>query len=249
VTPADYDPYCITAPVDARLPGGGGYQVCGLFDVKPAMFGKIDNMVVDQHQFGDRTNVYNGLEFSMNSRFGRGIVLAGGVGMGRTDVNNCAAADVVPQFCENTLPFSGELQVKISGAYPLPWWGLQLSGVLQNLSGRPQAATYVATNAQIAPSLGRNLAACGAAATCTATATVTILEPNTMFENRYTLLDLRLGKTFRLDRLRIMPRLDVYNSLNSDAVNTLNTRYGATWLRPQEVFGARFIKLGVQVDF
>ena len=159
VTPADYDSYCITAPIDARLPGGGGYPVCGLYDVKPAMFGKVDNLVVDQHQFGDRTNVYNGLEFSVNSRFGRGIVLAGGIGMGRTDLNNCAAPDVTPQFCENTLPFSGELQIKVSGAYPLPWWGLQLSGVLQNLSGRPIAATYVATNAQIAPSLGRNLAA------------------------------------------------------------------------------------------
>ena len=30
VGPADYDTYCITAPSDPRLPGGGGYQVCGL---------------------------------------------------------------------------------------------------------------------------------------------------------------------------------------------------------------------------
>jgi hypothetical protein len=45
------------------------------------------------------------------------------------------------------------------------------------------------------------------------------------------------------------PRLDVYNLLNSDAVNSMITRYGQTWLRPQEVFGARMVKLGVQVDF
>ena len=122
-------------------------------------------------------------------------------------------------------------------------------GALQNLSGRPVASTYVATNAQIAPSLGRNLAACGAAVTCTASAVVTIMEPNTVFEDRYTLLDLRLGKTVRVGRLRMMPRLDVYNLLNSDAVNSMITRYGTTWLRPQEVFGARFFKLGVQVDF
>ena len=30
VTAASYDPYCITAPVDSRLPGGGGNQICGL---------------------------------------------------------------------------------------------------------------------------------------------------------------------------------------------------------------------------
>ncbi len=249
VTPADYDPFCITAPVNPRLPDGGGYQVCGLYDVKLSKFGQVDNLVTDVSPFGERTNVYDGLELSMTSRFGRGGVFSGGVGMGQTVVDNCAAPDFPAQFCRNTVPFSGELQIKLSGSYPLPWWGLQLSGALQNLTGRPVAATYVATNAQIAPSLGRNLAACGAAATCTASAVVTILEPNTVFEDRYTLLDLRLGKTVRIGRLRVMPRLDVYNVMNSDAVNSMVTRYGATWLRPQEVFGARFLKLGVQVDF
>jgi hypothetical protein len=34
-TPADYDPFCITVPSDQRLPGGGGNQICGLYDIKP----------------------------------------------------------------------------------------------------------------------------------------------------------------------------------------------------------------------
>ena len=33
VAPADFSPYCITAPSMPNLPGGGGYQVCGLYDV------------------------------------------------------------------------------------------------------------------------------------------------------------------------------------------------------------------------
>ena len=32
-TAADYDPFCVTAPVDSRLPGGGGNQLCGLYDI------------------------------------------------------------------------------------------------------------------------------------------------------------------------------------------------------------------------
>lgn len=250
VTPADFDPFCIEAPMDSRLPNGGGYPVCGLYDVKPNRFGQVDNLVTDRAAFGERSNVYDGLEFSLRSRFGRGGVLQGGVGMGRTTVDNCASPDFPAQFCRNTLPFRGELQVKFSGSYPLPW-GLQLSGALQNHSGRPVLATFVATNAQIAPSLGRNLAACGTAtiATCTATSTVSIVEPNTRFESRYTLLDIRLGKTFRAGRLRVNPRIDVFNLLNSDAINSTISRFGATWLRPQEIFGARFAKLGVQVDF
>src|SRR5262245_808089 len=34
----DFTPYCVTAPVDARLPNGGGYQICGLYDVVPLKF-------------------------------------------------------------------------------------------------------------------------------------------------------------------------------------------------------------------
>ncbi len=48
VTPADHDPYCITAPNDPRLPGGGGYEACGLYDISPAKFGQVNNL---SHQF------------------------------------------------------------------------------------------------------------------------------------------------------------------------------------------------------
>jgi hypothetical protein len=249
VTPADFDTFCITAPPDSRLPGGGNYAVCGLYDVTPAKYGQVDNLVIDVNDVGGRSQVYDGLEFSVNARFGRGGVLQGGIGLGQTTVDTCATPDVPAQFCRNTLPFTGETQIKISGSYPLPWWGLLVSGALQNLSGRPILASYVATNAEIFPTLGRNLAQCGAAAVCRGTVTVNIIEPNSMFEDRYTLLDARVAKMFRVGALRVMPRLDVYNLLNSDAVNSMITRYGTTWLRPQEVFGARMFKIGAQVDF
>ena len=251
VTPSDFDTYCVTAPRDPRLPGGGGYEVCGLYDVKPAKFAQVDNLITRVSNFGKRTNIYNGIEFSMNARFGRGGALSGGIGLGRTLIDYCAAADIPAQFCRNVVPFKADTQIKFSGAYPLPW-GFQVSGALQNLSGRPIAATTSIPNAQIAPKLGRNLAACGAAVACASSVTVTILEPNTMFEDRYTLLDARLSRTLRFGRVRVQPRIDLYNLFNSDAVNTLRTTYGATnntWLQPLEVFGARMAKVGAQIDF
>ena len=51
VAPADYGTYCITAPPDPRLPGGGGYQVCGLADVSLAKFGLVNNQVTQAVEF------------------------------------------------------------------------------------------------------------------------------------------------------------------------------------------------------
>ena len=97
-------------------------------------------------------------------------MLYGGVSSGRTVTDNCATPDVPDQFCRQTLPLT---EFKLSGVQPLPWWGLQVSATYQNLPGVPQAATYLATNAEIAPSLGRNLSACPAATgPCNATALV-----------------------------------------------------------------------------
>src|SRR5262249_6183485 len=79
VTPQDYDPYCITAPVDSRLPNGGGYKVCDLYDIKPAKFGQINNVVTQPSHFGDWRKVYTGVDTVLTSRFGSGGVVSGGL--------------------------------------------------------------------------------------------------------------------------------------------------------------------------
>ena len=256
----DYNPYCITAPVDSRLPGGGGNQVCGFFDISPSKFGKVDNLVQLAKPYGDRTLVYDGFEFATKAQFGHGGIVSGGIAFGKTVTDNCASpnfagkdnlyggAQVPAQWCKNSPPFSADTQIKFSGAYSLKW-GIQVAGAIQNQSGRPIAATVSLPNTQIAPSLGRNLAACGAAVTCTATATVQLVEPNTLFEDRYTLVDVRLSKVLRMGRLRLTPKIDVYNLFNSAGINSIRNTFGATWRQPLEIFGARFLKLGAQLDF
>ena len=245
VTPADYTKYCITAPADARLSGGGGYQICDLFDVSPARFGRIDNVRVKRPEF---TEVYNGFDALLNARFGRGGLFTGGINSGKTVVNNCAAPDFPAQFCETTNPFANQMNIKFSGAYPLPW-GLQASATFVNLPGIARQASFVATNAQIAPALGRNLAQCGTAAVCNGTATVNLITPSTQREPRQSQVDVRLSKSFQLGHTRVRPRIDVYNLLNASDAQAIVTRYGATWLNVTSVLAARFVKFGVQVDF
>jgi hypothetical protein len=248
VTPSDYTSYCVTAPVDARLPDGGGYQVCGLYDISPAKFGQVNNQVTLASNFGTQSQIYNGIDAGINARFGHGGALSGGISLGRTGFDTCAVPDVPAQFCKTTVGWAAQTQIKFSASYPLPW-GLQASGVFQNLAGIPQAATYVATNSEIAPSLGRNLAACGSASPCNATATVSLMDPNSQLEDRYTMLDVRLSKTIQVSRVRIQPIVDAYNLLNAVSPIGLVTRYGPFWLRPTEVLTGRFVKFGIQVDF
>lgn len=145
--------------------------------------------------------------------------------------------------------------------YQLPWWGVQASANLQFLPGIPVAATYVATNAQVAPSLGRNLAACGDQSPCTATAAnpyyggavitsgIQLIEPNRTFENRLNQVDIRLAKLFTLGRGRIQGMFDIYNLFNASTVLSQNTRFGPSWRLPANILGARLFKFGVQIDF
>lgn len=247
VTPADYDPYCINVPADARLGEFGGKQVCGFYDIKPAKFGQNDLLVTQAQKFGKQTEIYNGLDVTFSAKFAKGGLLQGGFGTGRTVTNNCYVVDSPEQardgFCDVTPPWSAQSQVKLAAIYPLKA-GFQASANLQNMPGFPITSTYVATNAEVAPTLGRNLAA-GA----NATVTVPLIPNNTLFEKRYTQLDLRLTKAFRFGKARLQGMFDVYNVMNTDSVINSITRYGPTWLTPTRILGARIFKFGTQVDW
>ena len=84
VPASGYDSYCITAPKDSRLPGGGGNRICGLYDIKPEFFGRVDNLVTQSSNFGDgQKQVYNGLDLSLSGRFGQGAQFSGGLRLAR----------------------------------------------------------------------------------------------------------------------------------------------------------------------
>jgi hypothetical protein len=243
VRPEDFDEYCITTPSDASLPGGGGERVCGLYDVRPDKFGLTNNLVSQASIFGEQTDLYNGVDASFNFRGANGFLLSGGTSTGRTKTSVCFVVDSpqVLRFCEVTPPF--QTQLKVNGAYTLPY-GVQISATYQNLPGIPITASYVATNSEIRPSLGRDLAAGSSA-----TATIELIAPETEHEDRIIQMDFRLAKIIRMRQTSLKAMFDVYNLFNGNSILAINTRYGPSWLRPTQILDARLIKFGVQLEF
>ena len=95
VTNASYTPYCITLPTAPSitglpLPNGGGQQ-CGYFDlIRPTTPATV---VQSANNFGGVEDVYDGFDFDANARLGKGIILSGGVSIGRERTNSCNLAN------------------------------------------------------------------------------------------------------------------------------------------------------------
>ena len=273
VEPGDFDPYCVTAPLDPRLPDGGGYEVCGLYDVAPGKFGQVRNEIIRADPTGyTMEQVFDGLDVSVNSRVSGDLFFYGGVGLGRSRFNDCgarpdnpaavptlalaaggagtgggwdsseAAGILLPKghHCDVSPPFF-QPAWKLSGAYTLPWYDVQVSGFLQNLPGAPILGLWNAPADAIVPSLGRPLA--GGARS----AEVHLIRPGTLFAERLNQLDVRVTKILRLgggQEVRLM--MDAYNLLNDSAPLIVNETFGPQWQVPENILLARFVKFGAQ---
>ena len=245
VNPADYSPYCVTAPADNRLPNGGGYEICGLYNISPDKFGAVSNLVALSKDYGDDKEIFNGVDVSLNARLPQGIVVQGGTSTGRTMTENCFVVDSPESLrnCKVAPPF--QTQIKMLAVYPLPWGGVQTSVAFQSLPGPMISANRVYTNAEVAPSLGRNLGA-----GVNGTVTVPLIDPGTVYGDRLNQLDFRLSKLFRLPgNRRVQANLDLFNMFNASAVLAQNNNYGGSWLRPTNILQGRLIKFGGQFDF
>jgi hypothetical protein len=245
VAPEDYDPYCIAAPADPRLPGGGGYEICGLYDINPSKFGLGNNLVTHASNYGDQKRVNDFFAVTVNARLRNGLQFGGGLDTGRSLDDHCFVVDSPMELlhCRVVTPFKAQTQFKVHGSYLLPG-DFAVSAVYQDLPGPAVSAGYAATLAQITPSLGRSLA--GGAST----ATVPLIEPQTLFEGRTTRLDLRVSKRVRVwSNLRLQLNLDAYNALNSSSILLTNNTFGAQWRRPNTIIDPRIVQFSGSLIF
>ena len=246
--PSDFDAFCVTAPVDPRLPGGGGQQICDLYYIKPEKLGQLDNLVTSSKFYGDWKQHWNGVDFLVNARPGGGVLLQGGLSTGKTMSDSCDVVTEVDNpstyLCHTETPFLPSF--KMLGSYTLPW-NVQIAATVQNNVPPQITATTTFRNAQILPSLKRNLAA-GA----NSNVSVNIVPPGALYGERMTQLDFRIAKSFRLGERRVMGTFDIYNALNGNNVLAQNNTYGTTgvdWLVPTSIVPARLLKIEVRYTF
>ena len=262
VTPADFTQFSIPAPIDPRLPNGGGYPVGPLYDLNnPALFGVTRNYITYADRYGDAYQKYNGIDINVSARPRNGLMVQGGYSGGYSTSDNCEVRAKVPEigllnpYCHIETSFLP--QYKGLGSYVLPKVdvsvaatftskpGIQVSGFGTPVAGGAFAANYTISNAAVMPILGRPLA--GAAPNIT----VNLVEPHSVLGERVNELDLRVGKIFRFGASRINVGMDIYNLLNAATPLAYNQVFipNGAWMVPTQVMSARFAKFSLQFDF
>lgn len=262
VGPADFSPYCVDVPSDPRLPADiRGQQICGLYDINPAKFGRVNNLVTFAEKYGRQREVYNGVDVTFQAKRGR-FAAGGGWNIGNSvqlgiaaggsvtsSVDRCFVVDSPQELfhCKIAMPYQSRF--KLNGVVELPWQDIQLAVVYQNNPGPHYTTNISYSTGQIERTLGRPLAG-GVRAV-----TVEVATPYSQFGPRITQLDIRGAKVVRLGSgRRVQLNVDLYNALNASHVINFFSTYnladnGAGWRRPTQVFDGRLLKFSLQVDF
>jgi carboxypeptidase family protein len=264
---SDWTPFSINAPVDARLPGGGGHTISGLYDLVQAKVGQVAEYGTNSKNIADQSEYWHGVDVGVVARLRNGLTVQGGTSTGRKVADSCALRSILPEQGQGTRgattsitaaagsptnPYCKELEpfltsIRGLASYTVPRIDVQVSGTWRSDPGEDLAANYTVTNAWIAQGpqpLGRNLS--GGAANVT----VNLIEPFTLYSDRRNNVDLRIAKIFRYGRTRTQVGVDVYNLTNTDVVTGFNETFTATsWLTPTTIQPARYMKLSAQIDF
>jgi hypothetical protein len=265
--PADYDLITFAAPVDPRLPDGGGYPVETLV---PKRIVASDNFVTFSSDYGDQYQYWHGVDVNVNARLRNGLILQGGTSSGRGVRDNCEVVAAVPETlfvaapgntrweqpgsCHVVEPF--QTQFRGLASYVIPKIDVQVSTGIQlkpgtgGLGGNDSAsngaslnANYNLPNAQVLAILGRPLVGGGA------NLPVNLLVPGQQYGDRVNQVDLRAAKIIRLGGTRTLVGFDLYNLFNSNPGLTYNQAFGPNYLRPTSILMPRFIRFNATVDF
>ena len=291
VTNPSYRPVTVFSPID-------GTPITMYDPINATVSRAVQNVITNDTGL---SQVYDAFEFGFNARLGRGARIFGGVGTDRTVANTCSGATTNPNFLvtmngvnhcdESTSGIPWRTGFKLAGTYPLPWWGVVVSGSYQGLPGYILGVSALTAGGAGAPNFsdfsGRSgywpvssstrYTACpgnSASQGCVVGALVApgllnplnvpVAFPDTQLTPRLNQVDLSIAKRITMGGIKLDPKIDIFNLLNSDDYFTVRSGAGVpsaytptatpgvsagTYLLPGSILQGRLLRLAVVLQW
>lgn len=241
LTNADYYKLpCLDRPSNPDLPGGGGGQMCDLYDINlDALTRPPDNYKTFTKNLFDQElpNYVRGFDLTVNGRFTERAFLQGGFTWIKTYQDNKLLTTLdnpQNQYPIQETPYI--MQMKLSGEYTLPW-EIALSGYYRVLDG--PAVGYSYSYPLDFPLSNGSF-----------NKDVLLSQPDQEHYPFTHQVDMRFSKTFRWgDRYMLRPMVDFYNIFNADGIRSIVGTYGPRWNEPQGILQPRQFRITALFQF
>ncbi len=274
----DYTPFSIAAPLDSRLPGGGGQTISGLYNLVPTKVGQVDELAQSYENFGDQIENWQGIDVSVTARLQNGLTVQGGTSTGRRLADGCAVRDKLPELGSNDTGIltnsSVTANVNALGGGP---FALSVRNPYCRIA-EPYRTDFRGLASYLVPKVDVQVSATwasipgdslradyiatnawiasgpqplGRPLSGAATVSVNLIPPATLWGARQNNIDMRIAKIIRFGTTRTQVGVDIFNLLNADTVTLYNFGFvpGGSWLTPTAITPARYARISVQLDF
>jgi hypothetical protein len=238
VTPADFTPRQVANPLGGTLT---------VYNLAPAKLGAVN--ILDTNDPNQR-QTYNGFDVNFQYRFAGQGRLIGGFTTERWVIDNCSIDDPnspIPAGAtpgttggascrQSDLDIPFKTQVKLTGFYPLPWYGVEFSGVFMSFPGAIANTDYL-VNRTISPGLTQT------------SITVPLAPAGTKYLSQRNQADFSLAKALRFGDRRLRLQFDLFNALNASTVMATFQTFGPRLDSPTEILQGRLFRIGAQFHF
>jgi hypothetical protein len=251
----DWEPYTIDAPLDSRLPGGGGYPMLVYARVANRA---AQNLLTWEENFGngrERESKYDGVNVNINARMRNGLIVSGGTSTGRNAEDRCHIipnlANPNPRDCRDVDPW--QTTVRGLASYTVPLVDVLVSATVRSEPPLARSANWAVPNTVIRGILG--FLPLGSTAGGNTTISITDNDHRIYADERRTQIDMRFAKVLRFGATRADIGVDLNNLLNTNYATQYENNYsftqpnGGTWNNPTAVYAPRFVRLNFTVNF
>jgi hypothetical protein len=249
----DYASFTLDAPLDPRLPGGGGYPILVYL---PRVTTAAQQFLTRESRYGDdgkeRNSYYDGVNVNVNARMSNGLFVSLGTQTGRRVDDRChvvqnfnnGAVGPNPRGCRDAAPF--QTTVRGLASYMLPKVDVLVSATFRSQPPLELDAGWAVPNSLIESFTGDL-----PQLTATGNTTVQLLDSDHRLyvDNRRTQIDMRFAKVLRLFGTRTDVGVDLWNLLNTNYATGYEDTYDATWGNPTSIYAPRFVRLNFTINF